>query len=143
VRSGRAFLAAGMAVSTFAGATAARQPWLLVPLVFAWAYAAGLLAALGPTVLAVTLQWPVALLVGSALPLSPADAAVRAGLVLAGGLWHCLLVISSWALSRGSAERSALAATYDALGGYVRQPAGIRSARAPRSNPAASELRPD
>jgi uncharacterized membrane protein YccC len=111
--------AAGMAVSTFAGATCAHQPWLLVPAVFAWAYATGLLAALGPTVLAVTLQWPVALLVGSALPLSPADAAVRAGLVLAGGLWQCLLVISSWALSRGSAERSALAATYAALAGYA------------------------
>jgi uncharacterized membrane protein YccC len=111
--------AAGMAASTFAGATAARQPWLLVPLVFAWAYATGLLAALGPTVLAVTLQWPVALLIGSALPLSPADAAIRAGLVLAGGLWQCLLVISSWAVSRGSAERSALAATYSALAGYA------------------------
>ncbi|HXW88584.1 MAG TPA: hypothetical protein VEJ42_10005 [Streptosporangiaceae bacterium] len=34
----------GMAVSTFAGATAAREPWLLVPVVFAWAYAVGLLA---------------------------------------------------------------------------------------------------
>ncbi len=111
--------AAGMAVSTFAGATGARHPWLLVPLVCAWAYGAGLLAALGPTVLAVTLQWPVALLVGSALPLSPADAAVRAGLVLAGGLWQCLLVISSWAFSRGSAERSALGATYGALAEYA------------------------
>ena len=113
--------AAGMAVSTFAGATAAGQPWLLVPLVFAWAYATGLLASLGPTVLAVTLQWPVALLIGSALPLSAADAALRAGLVLAGGLWQCLLVISSWALSRGSAERSALAATYAGLAGYARE----------------------
>jgi len=111
--------AGGMAVSTFAGATAAHQPWLLVPLVFAWAYATGLLASLGPTVLAVTLQWPVALLIGSALPLSPADAAIRAGLVLSGGLWQCLLVISSWALSRGSAERSALAETYAALASYA------------------------
>jgi uncharacterized membrane protein YccC len=111
--------AAGMAVSTFAGATAAHQPWLLVPLVFAWAYATGLLASLGPTVLAVTLQWPVALLIGSALPLSPADAAVRAALVLTGGLWQCLLVISSWALRSGSAERSALAATLGALAGYA------------------------
>ena len=111
--------AGGMAISTFAGATAGHQPWLLVPLVFAWAYATGLLASLGPTVLAVTLQWPVALLIGSAIPLSPADAAVRAGLVLAGGLWQCLLVISSWALRSGSAERSALAATYTALAVYA------------------------
>jgi uncharacterized membrane protein YccC len=110
---------AGMAVSTFAGATAARHPWLLVPLVFAWAYAVGLLSALGPTVLAVTLQWPIALLIASALPLSRRDAALRAALVLAGGLWQCLLVVTSWAVNRGSAERAALAATYSSLADYA------------------------
>ncbi len=114
------FAAAGMAVSTFAGATAAySQPWLLVPLVFIWGYAIGLFAALGPTVLAVTLQWPVALLIASALPLGPAPAAVRASLVLAGGLWQCLLVVTSWTINRGSAERTALASTYQALAGYA------------------------
>jgi uncharacterized membrane protein YccC len=110
----------GMAVSTFAGATAAYSlPWLLVLLVFCWAYLVGLLASLGPTVLAVSLQWPVALLIGSALPLAPADAAVRACLVLAGGLWQCLLVITSWAVNRGSAERTALAESYEALARYA------------------------
>jgi uncharacterized membrane protein YccC len=110
---------AGMAVSTFAGATAGRHPLLLIPVVFVWAYAVGLLAVLGPTVLAVTLQWPVALLIASALPLSPADAALRAALVLAGGLWQCLLVVTSWAVNRGSAERAALAATYNSLADYA------------------------
>jgi uncharacterized membrane protein YccC len=110
----------GMAVSTFAGGTAAYSlPWLLVLLVFCWAYLVGLLASLGPTVLAVSLQWPVALLIGSALPLAPADAAVRACLVLAGGMWQCLLVISSWAVNRGSAERTALAESYEALARYA------------------------
>ncbi|HUD77916.1 MAG TPA: FUSC family protein [Streptosporangiaceae bacterium] len=114
------FAAAGMAISTFAGATAADgQPWLLVPLVFIWAYVTGLCAALGPTALTVTLQWPIALLIASALPLGPGPAAVRAGLVLAGGLWQCLLVVSSWMVNRGSAERTALAASYLALGGYA------------------------
>jgi uncharacterized membrane protein YccC len=113
--------AAGMAISTFVGATAARLPWLLVPVIFAWAYAVGVLAAFGPTVLAVTLQWPVALLIASALPLGPADAAARAGLVLAGGLWQCLLVVSSWTVNRGSAERTALAASYTALTDYASQ----------------------
>jgi uncharacterized membrane protein YccC len=112
--------AAGMAVSTFVGATtAASQPWLLVPIVFGWAYVTGVLAALGPTVLAATLQWPVALLIGSALPLGPGHAAVRAALVLAGGLWQGLLVITSWTVNRGSAERAALATTYGALAGYA------------------------
>jgi hypothetical protein len=112
--------AAGMAVSTFVGATAANDaPWLLIAIVFGWAYVVGIMAALGPTVLAVTLQWPIALLIASALPLAPGPAATRAGLVLAGGFWQALLVVSSWTLNRGGAERAALAATYAGLAGYA------------------------
>jgi uncharacterized membrane protein YccC len=112
--------ALGMAVSTFAGAaTADSQPWLLVPEVMLWGYAVGLFAALGATATAVALQWPVALLIGSALPLDPRQAAIRAGLVLAGGLWQGALVVSTWALNRGSAERAALADSYLALSRYA------------------------
>jgi hypothetical protein len=112
--------AAGMAVSTFVGATAdASHPLLLVPVIFCWAYLAGLLGALGPTALAVSLQWPVALLIGSALPLGPKPAAGRALLVLAGGLWQGVLVASSWALDRGGAERTAMAESFLALAGYA------------------------
>jgi uncharacterized membrane protein YccC len=132
---------AGMAVSTFAGATAAREPPLLIPVVFAWAYAVGLLAALGPTVLAVTLQWPVALLIASALPLGPRDAALRAGLVLAGGMWQCLLVVTSWTVNRGSAERAALAETYTALADYAGSlAAGTLGPPSPRELPASRVL---
>jgi hypothetical protein len=114
--------AAGMAVSTFVGATAAgSQPWLLVPVVMIWAYLVGLTATLGPTAMVVALQWPVALLIASALPLGPGPAALRAGLVLAGGLWQGALVVASWALSRGSAERAALAGSYRALSQYARE----------------------
>jgi uncharacterized membrane protein YccC len=112
--------AAGMAASTFIGAWAeASHPWLLVPAIFALAYLVGLLASLGPTALVVSLQWPVALLVASALPLGPGPAAIRALLVLAGGLWQGLLVISSWAVNRGGAERTALADSFRALSEYA------------------------
>jgi uncharacterized membrane protein YccC len=112
--------AAGMAVSTFVGAaTEAAAGWLLVPVVFAWAYAVGLVASLGPIALSVSLQWPVALLIASALPLPPEQAAVRAGLVLAGGLWQGVLVISTWAINRGSAERAATAGSFQVLASYA------------------------
>jgi uncharacterized membrane protein YccC len=112
--------AAGMAISTFVGATAALgAPWVLVPIIFGWAYATGLLAALGPTALAVSLQWPIALLIASAIPLDPAAAAGRALLVLAGGAFQGVLVVSSWAVARGSAERGALAGSFRALGAYA------------------------
>jgi uncharacterized membrane protein YccC len=112
--------AVGMAVSTFVGAaTEAAAGWLLVPVVFAWAYVVGLLASLGPIALTVSLQWPVALLIASAIPLPPAQAAVRAGLVLAGGLWQGVLVVSTWAINRGSAERAATADSFRALASYA------------------------
>jgi uncharacterized membrane protein YccC len=115
---------AGMAVSTFAGATAAwSQPWLLVPIVFVWGYVSGLFAALGPTLVAVALQGPVALLIGSAIPLAPGPAAVRAALVLAGGAWQCILVITSWTVNRGSTERTAVADSYRDLADYAAGPA--------------------
>lgn len=132
---------AGMAVSTFAGATAGREPPLLIPVVFVWAYAVGLLAALGPTVLAVTLQWPIALLIASALPFGPRDAALRAGLVLAGGLWQCLLVVTSWTVNRGGAERAALADTYTTLADYAESlSAGALGPPSPRELPASRVL---
>jgi uncharacterized membrane protein YccC len=115
-----AITAAGMAISTFVGAaTAAGSPWFLVPVIMIWAYVAGICAALGPSAIAVSLQWPVAVLIASAIPLSPSEAAIRAGLVLAGGLWQGALVISSWALSRGSAERTAMAQSYAMLSRYA------------------------
>ncbi len=112
----------GMAVSTFIGAAgAAGAPWLLVPVVMAWAYLAGVCAALGPSAIAVSLQWPVALLIASAIPLSVPEAGVRASLVLAGGLWQGALVVSSWALNRGSTERTAMAESYTILSEYAAQ----------------------
>ena len=112
--------AAGMAVSTFVGAVAeASHPLLLIPVIFCWGYAAGLLAALGPTALVVSLQWPVALLIASAIPLGPAAAGGRALLVLAGGLWQAILVVGSWTVVRGGRERTALGQSFGALARYA------------------------
>lgn len=137
-----AVAAAGMAVSTFVGAaTEAAAGWLLVPVVFAWAYAAGLLASLGPTALSVSLQWPIALLIASAIPLPPEQAAVRASLVLAGGLWQGLLVISTWAMNRGGAERAATADSFRALAGYATDlAAGLAGPPDPEGLPGARAL---
>jgi uncharacterized membrane protein YccC len=111
---------AGMTVSTFVGASLAHAAgWLLVPAIALWAYAAGVCAALGPSAIVVSLQWPVALLIASAIPLSPGQALIRAGLVLAGGLWQGVLVVTSWAVSHGAAERAAMADSYAALSQFA------------------------
>ena len=114
--------AAGMAISTFAGAaTTGGLDWLIVLYVLIWGYLTGLVAALGPTAASVALQWSVGLLLASALPLGVGQAAIRAALVLGGGLWQGALVASSWALNRGGAERTAMAASYTVLSQYAAQ----------------------
>src|SRR5260221_4588110 len=86
----------GMAVSTFVGAsTSAAAPWLLVPIVAAWAYITGLAVSLGVRAAVAVFQWPIALLISMALPADPAEAALRAGLVLAGGRLRARFVAAS------------------------------------------------
>ncbi|WP_327125146.1 FUSC family protein [Streptomyces sp. NBC_01727] len=111
---------AGMAVSTFVGAaTAAAAPWLLVAVVVVWGYVVGLAVCLGPRLSVAALQWPVGLLIASGMPLGPTEAALRAGLVLAGGLLQGVLVAVSWAFRRGDPERAALAESYRILAVYA------------------------
>jgi hypothetical protein len=118
---------AGMAISTFVGGAAAYgMSWALVPVIVLWCYVAGICAALGPAAIVVTTQWPVAVLIASAIPLRPADAALRAVLVLAGGLWQGALVVSSWAFSLGTAERTAMADSYATLSRYAAELAAGR-----------------
>ncbi len=115
-----AVASAGMAVSTFVGAaTAAAAPWLLVPVVILWGYGVGLAVCLGPRLSVAAIQWPVALLIAIGMPLGPTDAALRAGLVLAGGLFQGVLVAVSWAFQRGDPERAALAESYRILAVYA------------------------
>src|SRR4051812_42495763 len=110
----------GMAVSTFVGATtAAAAPWLLVPIIAVWAYFTGLAVSLGVWAAMAIFQWPGALLISRAPPADPAEAALRAGLVLAGGLLHAVFVAGSWALRPGLRERTTLAASYQALADYA------------------------
>ncbi|HEY6500540.1 MAG TPA: FUSC family protein [Streptosporangiaceae bacterium] len=112
--------ALGMAVCTWVGGVCAwASGWLLFPAVMLFAYLAGLLAGLGQRFGVVGLQWVIQVVIASAIPLPPGDAAVRAGLVLAGGLWQGALVIAGWAFVRGGQERAALATAYRSLAQYA------------------------
>ena len=126
----------GMAVATFTGGVAAYAGgWLLLVAVLIFSYLSGLLATLGQRFQVVGLQWAIQLVIASAVPLPPGDAAVRAGgLVLAGGLWQGALVVASWAVTRGNQERTSLAGVYRALARYAEQnlPGGPRTGRSRR-----------
>src|SRR6201996_7718542 len=121
---------------TWVGGVAAwASGWWLFPAVLAFSYLAGLLGALGQRFGVVGLQWAIQLVIASAIPLPPGDAAVRAALVLAGGLWQGALVIASWTGSRSGQERASLATAYRALARYAedscRHPVAAASAGEP------------
>jgi uncharacterized membrane protein YccC len=90
-------------------------------------YLAGLLVTLGEAASVAGLQLAVQLLIASSLPLHLGDAALRAILVLAGGLWQAALVVVSWAFLPGGRERSSVAAVYRALSAYAGEHAGMPS----------------
>src|SRR5258706_2875760 len=113
----------GMSVSTFVGAsTAGAAPWLLVSIVAIFAYFTGLAVSLGVRTAVAVFQWPIALLISMALPADPAEAALRAGLVLAGGLLHAPFVPASWARRPGFRGKTNLATPYQALADYALRP---------------------
>lgn len=118
---------AAITLSTFVGALAGHVPWLVVGLAGVWAAAAGIVTALGQVATVVGLQAVVSLLVVSQFPMSLRDAALRALLVLLGGLVQTVLVVAVWPLRIYAAERAALAGAFRDLGAYAgRAAAGDR-----------------
>jgi MFS family permease len=92
-RGGAVALAAvGMGLGAFVGALAATNPPLLVLVAAVFAYAAGIVGAFSDRIAVAALQWPGALLIATSTPDGPRQAAIRGGLVLAGGLGQAALV---------------------------------------------------
>lgn len=82
-------------------------------------FSPGFLVVFGQSASVVGIQSVIGLLLVAEFPSTVPEAAGRAGLVLAGGLFQALLVVSSWPLRRYRAERRALAAVYRTLAGYA------------------------
>lgn len=117
-------VAGGMALSTLVGALADTSTAATVVVDAVWGFAAGMLVVLGPAALVVGLQWGVAVLVVTAIPMTTGQALVRAAMVLAGGVLQTVLVAGLWPLQNYPAERKAVAAAYRAAARYCRYVAG-------------------
>jgi uncharacterized membrane protein YccC len=111
--------AAGVAFSVFVGSLAGHSSTATVAVAALWAFAGGLLVALGHGASFVGLQSIVALLIAGGYPSDPPGAAARAALAFAGGLIQTLLVVVIWPLRRFAAERRSLAAVYRSLAAYA------------------------
>ena len=126
------YAAAGMALSIFVGSLAGHSDFASIVTATLAAFACGMLVAVGPSAAFVGLQSVVAVLIAGGFPTDPAGAAIRAAIVLGGGLVQTLLVVIIWPLRRFSAERNAMAAAYRSLARYA---SGILAAEAAAPEP--------
>jgi uncharacterized membrane protein YccC len=113
------YAAGGMALSVFVGSVGGHSALAAIVSATVAAFASGLLVAVGPAAAFVGLQSVVAVLIAGGYPADPSGAAVRAAIVLGGGLVQTLLVVSIWPLRRFSAERTTIGAAYRSLARYA------------------------
>lgn len=109
----------GMACSVFVGSVAGHSSVATIAVAALWAFAGGLLVALGRGASVVGVQSIVALSLAGGYPSDFEGAAGRAALVLAGGVVQTLLVVMIWPLRRFAVERRSLAAVYRSLTEYA------------------------
>lgn len=109
----------GMAAATLTGAIAQRADWSAIIVVAAWAFIAGMLTCLSQAALVVGLQWAVAVIIVNAVPMTTAQALVRAGMILAGALVQTVLTVFAWPVRTYRIERDAVAALYLDLASYA------------------------
>jgi hypothetical protein len=86
----------GMALSAAVGELAANRPWELLVLVTFWAFCYGMSGAVSSPASWVGQQCCIFLVVSSAVPGTPHQAALRAAGVLTGGLLQFLCVLLLW-----------------------------------------------
>jgi len=98
-------VAAGMAVSAMVGAPAERNAVTAVLVTALWGGLAGMMVSLGQAGLVTGLQWVVAELIVGAIPMTLGQAAVRAAMVMAGGVIQTVLVVALWPVRTYRFER--------------------------------------
>ncbi|HEY8716168.1 MAG TPA: FUSC family protein, partial [Candidatus Acidoferrum sp.] len=103
------------ALAVFAGAMSGRIHFFAVVLATAWAFIAGMFVALGGAAPDLGVISLVTLLIYSAQPLTPQQAAVSGLLALCGGLLQTVLSVALWPVHRYDPERRALANLYQEL----------------------------
>lgn len=112
--------AAGMAFSVFVGSLAGHSTAATIGVAALWAFAGGLVVALGQGASFVGLQSIVAVSIAGGYPSDLEGAVGRAALVFGGGLIQTCLVVVIWPLRRFAVERRSLAAAYGSLAAYAR-----------------------
>ena len=108
---------AGIAVSGFVGVLAGHTDIGLLLLASIWAFATGLLMAIGPGASYIGTQCTVFLLVASAFPVSPHAALILAGLVFGGGVLQTFIITAIRAVFGALPVKSSSHARFSAARG--------------------------
>ncbi|MFF4981173.1 FUSC family protein [Streptomyces sp. NPDC001046] len=111
---------AGLALSTFVGYLAAGRLVTFLPLLAAWAFAAGMAWALGPTSGIVAATTVGSMLVTVTLPTSVGRALEHAGVIALGGVAQAVLILL-FPIRRWGAHRDALADALAAVADHARR----------------------
>ena len=117
-----------VAVAVFAGALSGGNPATSVAVATGWAFAAGMLVALGQAAADIGALSLVVLVVFAAQPMPPEKAAFAGLLAFAGGLLQTLLAVVLWPVHRYDPERRALADLYLELGRAAASPVAATDA---------------
>ena len=125
-------LLVGFAV--FIGTLCGREPGIAILTAGAWAFAAGMLVAISQAATDLGVTTLVTLIVFSAQPMQPHQAASAGLLAIAGGLLQTLLALALWPVEGHQPERTALANLFDGLARAAKSPTS-----AFESPPASSE----
>ncbi len=124
IRAGRMFLAALLVgAAVIIGAISGENNISAVIVAAAWAFAAGMLVALGPVAGDLGVITLVTLVVFAAKPLAPVAALETGAVAIAGGLLQTLCSTFLWPLRRYEPERRIISALYAGLAGIARSPA--------------------
>ncbi len=118
-----------VAVAVFFGALCGHNDALSTAVATAWAFAAGMLVALGTAASDLGNMSLVVLVVYMAVPQTPERAVYGGLLALGGGLLQTLISLSPWPLRRYALERRALGSLYIELARMA--PAPIQATKAP------------
>jgi uncharacterized membrane protein YccC len=112
--------AVGAGLSAFAGYAIGGDLYLVIPAILVWGFVGGLMVALGPAAGRVGLNGVILFTITAATPKPLSEAAIAAGLIVAGGVLQTLLSVAAWPLQRYRPERHALAHVYRELANAAR-----------------------
>ena len=104
------------------GALSGHSNFAAVSMATAWAFAAGMLVALGTTAADMGVVTLVTVVVFAAKPLAPIEALQAGAVAMGGGLIQTLLSTFLWPLRRYEPERRIIAAIYDGLSAVAKAP---------------------